>query len=197
MVFTTRIIWKNELENLIALDKAGRSMSEMALDYGVSKQRIKQIFQKFHIEQTCWSSKRALKKEAHHRKWGDRTQDIYEIKRAKWRAKKYNSLRKGIDFDLPFSELHFPTHCPVLGIELNYENENKSENSPSFDREDPTKGYISGNVHIISWRANRIKNDGTLKEHEGIVEYMKSFKSQESTDDTITKQRSFNTVNKE
>lgn len=177
MAFTTRINWKNELENIVALDKAGKSMTEIAYEYGVSKQRIKQIFQKFHLTQTCWSSKLAMKKEAHHKKWGDRTQDIYEIKRAKWRAKKYNSLRKGIQFDLPFSELIFPTHCPVLGIELNYENENKDENSPSFDREDSNIGYISGNVHVISWRAKRIKNDGTLGEHEKIVEYMKSFKT--------------------
>ena len=37
-----------------------------------------------------------------------------------------------------------------------------TDNNPSIDRIDPTKGYVSGNIHIISWRANRLKNNGSL-----------------------------------
>jgi hypothetical protein len=36
----------------------------------------------------------------------------------------------------------------------------------SFDRIDPTKGYIKGNVQIVSQRANRIKSNSTLEEFE-------------------------------
>lgn len=66
----------------------------------------------------------------------------------------------------------WPEYCPILGIKLDYETNGRQENSPSFDRLDPTKGYISGNVQIISWRANRIKNDGSAEEHQKIANYL-------------------------
>ena len=33
---------------------------------------------------------------------------------------------------------------------------------PSLDRRDTSLGYVKGNVEIISRKANRMKNDGTL-----------------------------------
>lgn len=36
--------------------------------------------------------------------------------------------------------------------------------SPSLDRKDPAKGYVKGNVWVISYRANAIKQDATLAE---------------------------------
>jgi hypothetical protein len=39
------------------------------------------------------------------------------------------------------------------------------DDSPSIDRIDPRLGYLPGNVWIICNRANRIKSDGTAREH--------------------------------
>jgi hypothetical protein len=41
-------------------------------------------------------------------------------------------------------------------------------NSPTIDRIDPRLGYVPGNVHVVSHRANRIKNNATLEEFEKI-----------------------------
>ena len=60
----------------------------------------------------------------------------------------------------------------LLGIELDYFAEVRKEASASFDRVDNTKGYIPGNVLVISWRANRIKNDGTAQEHRQIADFI-------------------------
>jgi hypothetical protein len=59
-------------------------------------------------------------------------------------------------------------------MELDYFSDSRTENSVTFDRIDPSKDYISGNVVIISWRANRIKNDGTAEEHQKIADFIKA-----------------------
>jgi len=59
---------------------------------------------------------------------------------------------------------HLPTHCPILGIQLHYGGNGKGrqdDNSATIDRIDNARGYIRDNVLICSWRANRIKSDGT------------------------------------
>lgn len=35
------------------------------------------------------------------------------------------------------------------------------------------EGYVPGNVEVISFRANRIKNNGTADEHERIAQWMR------------------------
>ena len=64
--------------------------------------------------------------------------------------------------------------CPILNIPLYKSDiENKHcDNSHSLDRIDSTKGYIPGNVAIISRRANVIKNNGSADEHRLIAEWM-------------------------
>jgi len=37
-------------------------------------------------------------------------------------------------------------------------------NSPSLDRIDNSKGYVKGNVIVVSWRYNSLKKDGTPAE---------------------------------
>lgn len=46
--------------------------------------------------------------------------------------------------------------CPILGFPLRHQGVT-SEYSPSLDRIDPKLGYIPGNVAVISYQANRIK----------------------------------------
>jgi hypothetical protein len=80
------------------------------------------------------------------------------ISAAKGRAKKAH-----IGFDLSVGDLHWPTHCPVLGIALCYDNGRGKpmDDSPSLDRTNPAKGYVKGNVVVMSGLANRIKNNCT------------------------------------
>lgn len=61
-----------------------------------------------------------------------------------------------------------PSHCPVLGIPLKYKG---GDNSPSLDRIDSNKGYVVGNVEVISYRANVLKNSSTQEERELLAEY--------------------------
>lgn len=88
----------------------------------------------------------------------------YLLSTTKYRAKKY-----GIEFSLTRDDIVIPDKCPILGIPLFFvESDNskksKNPNSPSIDRIDSSKGYVAGNVRIISWRANFLKNDATAEE---------------------------------
>lgn len=169
----------------------GEKLEDIAkqLSTAVSRQRIKQITQQFGID--SFSIRQTKKAEALNSrmfaKWGKewnnkqfRKSAIYQTMREKFRAKKANAIKSGKEFTIEFGDLVFPTHCPVLGLELDYFNDTRAENTVTFDRVDPSKGYIKGNVVMISWRANRIKNDGTAEEHLQIANFMKQHVSEAS-----------------
>lgn len=159
---------------MVSLALSGISMIEIAEKFKISKQRVKQILSREGCPPTP-KIKQQKRAEKYFAKWGNRdTSDLYAVCRDKFRRKKANSHKH--EWSVTFGELDWPTHCPVLGIELDYFAESRQENSPSFDRIDSTIGYVTGNVKIISWRANRIKNDGTVEEHEKIIEYLRTRK---------------------
>jgi|SRR5665213_2751672 len=92
---------------------------------------------------------------------------------------KYSASRRGLAFNLTLEYLQsiFVTVCPILGVKLNYSGDThrSDRNSASLDQVVAGKGYIQGNVAIISDRANTIKNDGTAEEHRLIADFMDKF----------------------
>ena len=89
-----------------------------------------------------------------------------------WRHAKKRAKLDNREFTITIEDIVIPEFCPVLSIPLNRESNGKSDNSPSLDRIDNTKGYIKGNICVISWRANNIKNIGSALEHRKIAEYI-------------------------
>lgn len=179
---------KEEKQQIIQLASEGIGYTEISkrLNNKVSKQRVKQICLKEGID--AFNIKRAKsqleREERMFKKWGAKWKDkdhrrsyLYISMRQKFQAKKANATRVGKPWDIEFGDLVFPTHCPILGIELDYFSEMRKDNSPSFDCINPSLGYIKGNVVIISWRANRIKNDGTAEEHRLIASFIEEYDS--------------------
>lgn len=178
MTFATKVDWKTELEKIKYYGSMGYTYQTIANRYGVSRERIRQVISK-HIPE--WhghyghAARRNEREENYYKKWGEKqSTDLYDVQRQKFRAKKANATREGWEWSLDFGDLKWPSHCPIFGIELDYYAESRQENSPSFDQIDPGKGYVTGNVQIISWRANRIKNNGTAEEHRKIADYLDS-----------------------
>jgi hypothetical protein len=91
------------------------------------------------------------------------------IQHAKVRANK-----KGLDFDITQHDFEIPEFCPVLGIPIYIGKEKFHDGSPTIDRVDNNKGYIQGNIKVISWRANSIKSDATISEIDKIIKYIKN-----------------------
>jgi hypothetical protein len=105
------------------------------------------------------------------RAWRDKEYKYVMLSTARCRAKK-----NGVEFSLVPEDLEWPTHCPILGVEIEYRGRGRGalSNSASLDRLDNSKGYVAGNVFVISWRANRIKNDATAEEHRKIAAWIDS-----------------------
>lgn len=77
---------------------------------------------------------------------------------------KLKAKKKGLEFDLTIEDIIIPETCPLLNIPLGKKNVKISENSPTLDRIDNSKGYIKGNIWVISNRANKMKGDFSIKE---------------------------------
>jgi hypothetical protein len=82
-----------------------------------------------------------------------------------------NSKARGLEFCLEPTDLLVPSHCPVLGIPLFFIRGKKGPNTPSVDRIDNSKGYVKGNVVVVSWRANSLKSNATLSELRLLADY--------------------------
>lgn len=88
-----------------------------------------------------------------------------------------NAARDGKDFSITMDDVVWNEVCPVLGIKLNYgkpSNGRLSYDTPSLDRTDSSKGYIPGNVVVMSWRANMLKADATHEEAIKLANYFNS-----------------------
>jgi hypothetical protein len=84
---------------------------------------------------------------------------------------KTRAKAKGIPFNLELKQITIPDACPVLGIPL-YWGSKQSDNTPSIDRLVPEKGYVIDNCHVISMKANRLKNNATKEELMAILRYV-------------------------
>lgn len=81
-----------------------------------------------------------------------------------WNKARLRALKKNLDFNIEESDIIIPEFCPILEHKLKFGTKDNYEWSPSLDRIDNTKGYIKGNVWVISNKANTMKNSATLEE---------------------------------
>jgi hypothetical protein len=98
------------------------------------------------------------------------------IKHMWWRAKK-RAEKKDIIFDISIVDIVIPDVCPVFGFKFEVGiGKGPSDKSPSLDRIDNSKGYIKENIQIISFKANKMKNDCTTEDVEKLLWFMKTSK---------------------
>lgn len=84
-----------------------------------------------------------------------------------WRmyvAAKRRATEKGLDFNIEPSDIVIPERCPLLNVPFINGTKGNYEFTPSLDRIDPTKGYIKGNIWVITKKANSMKNSATKEE---------------------------------
>lgn len=84
--------------------------------------------------------------------------------RCLWTKAKKRAKKRGLEFNIEVSDVVIPEFCPVLGLKLEQGKGKMQASSPTLDRIDSSKGYIKGNVRVISYRANMLKNNATVEE---------------------------------
>ena len=97
---------------------------------------------------------------------------------------KIRAKQKGVDFNLTSKYLKkiFPKNnkCPITGLNFQFGYKDKEKinknNSPSLDRIIPSKGYVEGNVMVISDLMNRMKQDSTYEDIEKLYNFYKKLK---------------------
>jgi len=91
---------------------------------------------------------------------------------AKSRAKKY-----GIKFTITIDDIKdiIPVYniCCLLEIKMIINEGKVKYNSFTLDRIDHSKGYVKGNIQVISHKANNSKNNSTISEYDTIVTHYK------------------------
>ena len=92
--------------------------------------------------------------------WRINNYEKYILQTAKGRARFH-----GIEFNLELSDISIPPICPYLGIPITqYQGKGLFDSNASLDRIDNTKGYVKGNVEVISNLANKMKRNATKEQ---------------------------------
>ena len=172
---------KDDLDTVISMLKQEKTYQSIADTFGVSRERIRQIARSHNLhglgKKARAEKRRQMELTAQYDRWGQFAdcpdKKFAAVCKAKYRVKKHQVIAKSPhEWDIEFKDIIWNTRCPILDIELDYFSTTACDNSPSFDRIDNTKGYVKGNVIIISWRANRLKNNGTKEDFEKILKYL-------------------------
>lgn len=93
-------------------------------------------------------------------KWIDAHPEKYLLEQARKRAK-----LKDQEFSISVEDVVIPEACPLLDILMFLApGTGYNPNSPSIDRLDNSKGYVKGNIWVISRKANEMKSDASIEQ---------------------------------
>lgn len=167
---------KEEIQRRIRLIKKYRAQGlldkEIAEKMNTDPVSVCRFIKKFAPELRIYGT--IKKRQNRYKKAGPLFED--PIRQRHWDLFYRKKIAQGSKFEVDFEDIKFPERCPVLGTPLHYLKRGRSRSdankTPSFDRIDSTKGYVKGNVAVISLRANTLKNNATVDELKSIIRYM-------------------------
>jgi hypothetical protein len=93
------------------------------------------------------------------------------------RNSKFMAKRRNIEFNLKYTDFDLPEFCPFLNIKLTFKGQTSGQDMThaSLDRINNSKGYIPGNVLVISRLANQMKNCATFDQLLTFCDNIKTF----------------------
>lgn len=104
----------------------------------------------------CYNREQTVKRSTKHGRY-------YTVEYRLMHGAKQRARRQGIEFSITLDDIIVPDLCPLLGVRIAAGQNTIQPNSPTLDRIDPRKGYVRGNVWVISQKANQMKSDNTVE----------------------------------
>lgn len=95
------------------------------------------------------------------------------------RDAKKRSKKKNLEFSITIDDIIITKVCPILGIMMEVNDGKFSDNSPTLDRVDNSKGYLPNNIMVISYLANKMKNSASKEQLIKFSRFMLEFYSEE------------------
>ena len=103
-----------------------------------------------------------------------RERRLADPQRYLWDKAKRRAKQQKLDFNITPEDIIIPRRCPALGIPIQVLS-GVYDHSATLDCVNPARGYVKGNVAVISRRANRIKNNATADELMDIGRWLRSY----------------------
>ncbi|NEU96029.1 hypothetical protein [Bradyrhizobium uaiense] len=94
----------------------------------------------------------------------ERNYSSWEVKTRLVYGARQRARKSSLEFSIGWSDFEIPEVCPLRGVPLKVGSGQHTDDSPTLDRKDPRRGYVKGNVWVISHKANRLKGDFTPNE---------------------------------
>ena len=122
-----------------------------------NKEKIKEYNKKRTIERKSESCSKAYR--------NNKTKEFRENNYEKFLLYqiKASSKKRNLEFNLTIDDIIIPEFCPYLNINITkIVGGGLLDTAPSVDRIDSSKGYIKGNIRIISHLANKMKSNVSI-----------------------------------
>jgi hypothetical protein len=88
---------------------------------------------------------------------------------------------KGLEFSITRDDINIPENCPCCSRKIEHRTgefkKGPQASSPSLDRIDSNFGYVNGNVEVLCWRCNMLKNNATADELRTILRWLEKIEN--------------------
>jgi len=107
------------------------------------------------------------------RKWRESFQGSKSDSYWLWTRAKARAVKNNIDFTITVDDIAIPEFCPIFpDIKLERSKGKCTYSSMSLDRRNNAKGYVPGNIQVISNKGNVRKSDMSVEEVRQLLKYM-------------------------
>jgi hypothetical protein len=109
----------------------------------------------------------------------ERSKQYYNnnLEKILWGNARIRAKKKNLPFNIEIADIVIPDTCPVLGIPIAKGKDKPTANSPTIDRVIPERGYVKGNIVVVSHKANTIKNDASIDELRKVLSFYEEWLS--------------------
>lgn len=81
--------------------------------------------------------------------------------------------QKSVEHTITKDDIKLVHICPIRNVTMSRSTGKFNNDSYTLDRVDSSRGYVPGNVRVISWKANNLKSDLSVGDIVRLLAYMK------------------------